>query len=134
MSVAVGYLSTKEGHAALHAAIAEAARRRTTLDILWPAADAQSDITPTEVSAALALASVEGVSARVRPSGNDDDPADVLIDASFEDDVELVVIGVRRRSPVGKLFLGSTAQRVILEAGCPVTAVKPPVGPALNPS
>ena len=37
MSVAVGYLSTKEGHAALHAAIAEAARRRTTLDILWPA-------------------------------------------------------------------------------------------------
>ncbi|MDR7081053.1 nucleotide-binding universal stress UspA family protein [Arthrobacter ginsengisoli] len=64
----------------------------------------------------------------MRPSGSGDDPADVLIDASFEDDVELVVIGVRRRSPVGKLFLGSTAQRVILEAGCPVTAVKPIVG------
>ena len=127
MSVAVGYLSTNEGLAALHAAIAEAARRRTTLDILWPAADGQTDISP-DVSAALALASEEGVSARIRPSGKDDDPADVLIDASFEDDVELVVVGVRRRSPVGKIFLGSTAQRVILEAGCPVTAVKPPVG------
>ncbi|WP_311380638.1 universal stress protein [Arthrobacter sp. ISL-69] len=52
-----------------------------------------------------------------------------MIDASYEEDVELIVIGVRRRSPVGKLFLGSTAQRVILEAGCPVTAVKPDVGP-----
>jgi nucleotide-binding universal stress UspA family protein len=129
VSVAVGYVSTKEGLAALHAAIEEAARRRTTLDILWPAAGAQSDAYPTDVAAALAMASGEGVSARVRKTENDDDPADVLIDASFEDDVDLIVIGVRRRSPVGKLFLGSTAQRVILEAGCPVTAVKPEVGP-----
>jgi nucleotide-binding universal stress UspA family protein len=61
--------------------------------------------------------------------GDGDEAADLMIDASYEEDVELVVIGVRRRSPVGKLFLGSTAQRVILEAGCPVTAVKPDVGP-----
>jgi nucleotide-binding universal stress UspA family protein len=54
-----------------------------------------------------------------------------MIDASYEVDVELIVIGVRRRSPVGKLFLGSTAQRVILEAGCPVTAVKADVGPRI---
>jgi nucleotide-binding universal stress UspA family protein len=59
----------------------------------------------------------------------DDDPGDLIVDVSFENDVELVVIGVRRRSRVGKLILGSTAQRVILEAGCPVHAVKPPVGP-----
>mgnify|MGYP000844819877 CR=1 FL=1 len=53
--------------------------------------------------------------------------ADNLVDMSYEPDVELLVIGVRRRSPVGKLLLGSLSQRVLLDAHCPVVAVKPPV-------
>ena len=39
-------------------------------------------------------------------------------------DVDLLVIGVRRRSPVGKAFLGDVAQRLLLEADVPVLAVK----------
>ena len=37
---------------------------------------------------------------------------------------ELIVIGLRRRSTVGKLLLGSNAQEILLDAKCPVLAVK----------
>jgi len=40
-------------------------------------------------------------------------------------DADLLVIGIRHRNPVGKLLLGSVAQRIILDATCPVLAVKP---------
>lgn len=47
-----------------------------------------------------------------------------VLDAAEEHQADLIVIGLRRRSPIGKLFLGSTAQRILLEADCPVVAVK----------
>ena len=38
--------------------------------------------------------------------------------------IDLIVIGLRRRTPIGKLILGSNAQRILLDAPCPVIAVK----------
>ena len=47
-----------------------------------------------------------------------------LVLLAEENKVEEIIIGVRRRSKVGKLLFGSTAQYVILTAACPVVSVK----------
>ena len=47
-----------------------------------------------------------------------------LIQIAEEHKVDEIIIGVRRRSKVGKLLFGSTAQYVILNASCPVVSVK----------
>ena len=52
------------------------------------------------------------------------EPAEDLISIAEASDAELIVIGLRRRTPVGKLILGSNAQRILLDAHCPVLAVK----------
>ena len=38
---------------------------------------------------------------------------------------EALVIGIRHRSQVGKLLMGSVATRLLMEAPCPVVAVRP---------
>ena len=53
------------------------------------------------------------------------DVADAVIAAAQEERATLIVVGIRHRTAVGKLLLGSVAQRIILEATCPVLAVKP---------
>jgi nucleotide-binding universal stress UspA family protein len=47
-----------------------------------------------------------------------------LVRLAEENNVEEIIIGVRRRSKVGKLLFGSTAQYIILNAKCPVVSVK----------
>ena len=67
---------------------------------------------------------VEGLPHEVRPPTSGLAAAEELLRVAGEREVDLIVIGLRRRSPVGKLILGSNAQRVLLDAPCPVLAVK----------
>ncbi len=51
-------------------------------------------------------------------------PGEDLVEFAEENNVDEILVGVKRRSKVGKLLMGSTAQYVILKASCPVVSVK----------
>ncbi|MBN1931332.1 MAG: universal stress protein [Desulfobacterales bacterium] len=51
-------------------------------------------------------------------------PGEDLVQFAKENKVNEIIIGVRKRSKVGKFLLGSTAQYVVIEASCPVVTVK----------
>ena len=51
-------------------------------------------------------------------------PGEDLIQFAEDNQVDEIIVGVRRRSNFGKLLLGSTAQQVILHASCPVITIK----------
>ncbi len=51
-------------------------------------------------------------------------PSEDIIQFADQNDVDEIIIGIRRRSKVGKLIFGSNAQYIILKAPCPVVTVK----------
>ena len=115
--IVVGYSAKPEGRAALRRAIDEARLRTSRLIVVHTSPDAEV----AQLNAELATA---GVPYEVAVPTDDLDPAEELIAAADRTDAEFIVIGLRRRSPVGKLLLGSNDQRVLLDASCPVMAVK----------
>ena len=79
---------------------------------------------PGEVAGLTRELGASGVGYEIRQSMGADVGEQVL-EVARQESASLVVVGVRRRSPVGKLIMGSVAQHVILGAACPVLAVKP---------
>lgn len=128
MKILVGYVPTPEGEAALEAAGKEAVLRGATILLLNTSrGDAYVDAryaNAEELAAAEARLRDQGVEVTVQQAVGSGDVAGELLKAAAEEEVVLIVLGLRRRSPVGKLILGSTAQRVLLEAPVPVLAVK----------
>ncbi|WP_265521412.1 universal stress protein [Oerskovia flava] len=127
MTIVVGYLATAEGREALETAALEARSRDAELVVVVSAkqttGDGDVERLRAEIATVADVPGAEGVSHRVVVGGND--VAEDLVSTAEQLSAELIVIGLRRRSPVGKLILGSNAQRILLDAPCPVLAVKP---------
>lgn len=133
MSVAVAHQVSATARLILQEAAREASLRQTSMSVIHIAegvdidmieeqkvklraeiADALGDAEFTEVAWTLHVAT--GV-----------DVAQSVLDLVADTDVELLVIGARHRSAVGKLIMGSVTQTIILRAEVPVLVVKAPV-------
>jgi len=128
--VVVGYVPTKEGRAALRRASEESLLRRTKLIVINSNRGGKDFDNDEAARFEGELASIQsqlddaGVEHEVRQLVRGNEPSEDLISVAEEVDAEFIVIGLRRRTPVGKLILGSNAQRILLDAPCPVLAVK----------
>ena len=126
--IVLAYVRSPEGEAALDVAVAEAKYRNTdvlvvsvTSPVSEPASPFSAEQSMDAVAARFAAA---GVKAQVRLLPVVADAATAVVDVVRQEAPDLVVIGLRRRTPVGKLLMGSTSQRILLETDCPVLAVK----------
>ncbi|QIV87262.1 universal stress protein [Glutamicibacter mishrai] len=119
MTILVGYTHTAEGAAALRQGLAAAELVHTDVALFplfalngetWPSPELDSQL--------------KGKARFLQPGANSPRAADELIDLGNELDAKLIVIGVRSRSRVGKMLMGSDAQAVILGSSIPVLSVK----------
>jgi nucleotide-binding universal stress UspA family protein len=132
MTVVVGYVPNELGRATLEAAIEEARRRGTDVVVVnTTRADRLVDpryAQDAEVADLTSRLEASRVPYAVRRFTSEALAADDVLGVAEEVGAELVVIGLRHRTPVGKLIMGSTAQSILLHARCQVLAVKLPSG------
>lgn len=125
MTIVLAYARTAPGAAALEFAVAEAVARHDRLVLV--SAEHDGPLAPADVATALGDHAATLAEAGLEAIADDStlhDPSDRVIQAAQRHEARLIVLGLRQRSPVGKLLLGSTAQRILLDATCPVTSVK----------
>ncbi|MEU4602331.1 universal stress protein [Kribbella sp. NPDC023972] len=129
MAIIVGYVPTPEGVAALEGAIEEAKLREQRLVVVNSSRG--EALVDKRFASHDQWDSVEhrladsGVEHELKQLVDGKDAADQILNLAHEINAELIVIGLRRRTPVGKLLMGSQAQTILLQAECPVLAVKP---------
>lgn len=130
MAIVVGYIPSAEGKAALAAAAKEAEERRTRLVVVnsnkgadkWDPIEAAR--LEEDFNAIKERLDAAGIEHTMRALVRGNEPAEDLIAVAEEVNASFIVIGLRRRTLVGKMLLGSNAQRILVDAECPVIAVK----------
>ncbi|MCJ0891614.1 universal stress protein [Rhodococcus sp. ARC_M12] len=133
MTVGVLHNNSPEGRAALAAAVREARIRETDLVVLHalsgsaePSAEAaETAAVSTAVDTALTdIDHADAVSWTVAVGRPDPDAVNTLLTLVEEQKSEILVVGSRHRSAVGKFLMGQTIQRLLLEIPVPVLLVK----------
>ena len=128
MTVVCGYVPTPEGRAALDAALVEAARRGEDLVVLNTRhGEAPVDpryATDDDIAQVRQVLDGSDMPSRLEQRASGRGVAVDLLGLAADEHASMIVIGLRRRSPTGKIIFGSTAQQILLESETPVLAVK----------
>ena len=124
--IVVGYTAGAYGQACLEHGIVEARLRDTELLVISAVSEARGQriVDADEIVAVQQRLDESGVKNTVsQPIGAT--PSEELLNAMDRPDAELLIIGMRRRTQVGKLLLGSTSQYLLAECPKPILVVKP---------
>jgi nucleotide-binding universal stress UspA family protein len=128
VTIVVGFTPQPTGSAVVAAALEEARLRNASLLLVNVSrGDTYVDPNlagPADLGAIEQLLRESDVEHEIRQYVGQGEPAERVVETARDAGAALVVIGLRRRTPVGKFLLGSTAQRILLDAPCPVLAVK----------
>jgi nucleotide-binding universal stress UspA family protein len=130
MKILIGYRGENVGVEQLRIAAQHATAFDAEVDIVTslPGGDKTStedvQIAEGRLSFAEETLSSQGIRCRTHLLVRGFSPGEDLVAFAEENKVDEIIIGVKRRSKVGKMLFGSTAQFVILHAGCPVLSVK----------
>lgn len=130
MRIVAGFLRSPEGRAALQRAIEETRLRDGELLVVHSMRGGERDelenvLTYREEFEQLEKQlAEEDIRYRLVEYARGNAPSEDLLQAAEDENADIIVIGIRRRTPVGKLILGSNAQDILLQADCAVLAVK----------
>ena len=134
MTVAVAHQASSSSRAvALHEAAQEARLRGADLAVLHVVETLDLDVEEAyrnslkdEIEEVLADVGGSGVPWQLHLATAPEDVAKTILELTGSVNARLLVIGARRRSPVGKFLMGSVTQTLILESEVPILVVKAP--------
>jgi nucleotide-binding universal stress UspA family protein len=130
MNILIGFDGSNTSKAAMRAAQKHALALNSRLDVVTVvvrhSTDQSEEITKAEKSLELIQNDCEqkGITCQTKLLIREREAGEALVEYAAEMEYEELIIGVKKRSRVEKLLLGSNAQYIILNAPCPVLSVR----------
>jgi nucleotide-binding universal stress UspA family protein len=129
MKILLSYDDTEISERAFEVARKQTSIMQAKLDIVTvvvrDSKDQSEDIQEAEkiLTKAMKTCKLENINCQTKLIIKEGTPAEAILDYADEEKHDMIVIGIRRTSQLGKMILGSNARYVILNAQCPVLCV-----------